>query len=359
MSSEKSVRAPDDKGERQLNRREEEREGSAMISAFSEGLYETLMEALERVTEDVRQRAEQFYSSPESRAVGAGERFRNEQKKAWDQAAAEEGLAYLRSQGEEYAAAYSDAVSGSFRDSVTSVSAFFLDSIRGAMSLAGIPRDERNELIREKEKSIGREEARLLSIVNEAVRRHWKPVHVLAGDYGEYGDCICYDEEFDIFFKLSPDDNYYHWGGYDLTVLSNSAVKRLLAGRAAVLRNKQPSPYRKDYLPSSVPPMIGVRIRQTAQDDAHENNQVTTPPVGEASASQDTETAGPGPAGRSADPEKDAFCPAEGSDAAAGPLDALPPIPGGGMGSGTGTGYRAPGRRSRLGGILSSILGRK
>ena len=65
-------------------------------------------------------------------------------------------------------------------------------------------------------------------LAEDAVRKAWKPVHVLTGTFGAYNKCICYDEEMKVFFRLSPDDNYYHWGGYDLFAISEEEAKETL-----------------------------------------------------------------------------------------------------------------------------------
>ena len=53
-------------------------------------------------------------------------------------------------------------------------------------------------------------------ICGKAVAVLWKPIRIISGDLGSYDKIYCFDEEMNVLFKLTPDDNYYHWGGYDL-----------------------------------------------------------------------------------------------------------------------------------------------
>lgn len=54
-----------------------------------------------------------------------------------------------------------------------------------------------------------------LELVTEAVKRNWRPMVHIDGKRGEYNDILYYDEELNLMVRYEPDDNYYHWGGYE------------------------------------------------------------------------------------------------------------------------------------------------
>lgn len=60
----------------------------------------------------------------------------------------------------------------------------------------------------------------------EYIEKHWKPVYVLSGAYGYCETCICYDEQFGVFFMLNPDDNYYHWNGYNMSIITKELAEK-------------------------------------------------------------------------------------------------------------------------------------
>lgn len=58
----------------------------------------------------------------------------------------------------------------------------------------------------------------------EIKKNNFKPIHIVKGSHGECDTCLCYDEEFDVFFLLMPDDNYYHWNTYEVCGCSEHSL---------------------------------------------------------------------------------------------------------------------------------------
>ena len=56
-------------------------------------------------------------------------------------------------------------------------------------------------------------------------------IRILKGDYGECNDCIGYDDAFHVFVLFRPDDNYYHWGGYHIYLISRERAEEKLGRR--------------------------------------------------------------------------------------------------------------------------------
>ena len=56
-------------------------------------------------------------------------------------------------------------------------------------------------------------------------------IRILRGSYGEYNDCIGYDDAFHVFVLFKPDDNYYHWGGYHIYPISRERAEDKLGRR--------------------------------------------------------------------------------------------------------------------------------
>jgi hypothetical protein len=61
-------------------------------------------------------------------------------------------------------------------------------------------------------------EADLRTLACKVVKRSWRPLIWLSGKRGEYNDLLYYDEELNLMVVYEPDDNYYHWGGYEYYV---------------------------------------------------------------------------------------------------------------------------------------------
>lgn len=52
-------------------------------------------------------------------------------------------------------------------------------------------------------------------LMYKAVKKHWCPLMLISGEYGQYNDVLYYDRELNLMVLCEPDDNYYHWGGYE------------------------------------------------------------------------------------------------------------------------------------------------
>lgn len=55
-----------------------------------------------------------------------------------------------------------------------------------------------------------------------------KGIRILHGEYGEYNYCIGYDYAHHVFVAFDPDDNYYHWGDYDINPIDRETAAYFL-----------------------------------------------------------------------------------------------------------------------------------
>lgn len=218
-----------------LDVRKEDLCNSVKIGIIDEclsGLASQIIEALEKELLDFRKKANSFYQSPESRVSINCVKFWEEQISIRNRAGVEAGIHFLNRKESTKALSYI-ADNSRYDSSPSDFYAHIRYEILSQyelLSLLQIPSDKlglnpiRNRVgdagiitLEECEREWGK-------AVKEAVKTHWSPIFVLKGVYGSYTNIICFDTEFGIYFQLTPDDNFYHWGDYEMNVISEDRI---------------------------------------------------------------------------------------------------------------------------------------
>lgn len=207
------------------------------VSEVMTGLYVRLMEVCEDELKYYQDEADRFYSSPEicqkndfrEIQIKCGNRFEEKIRKT--------GEEYLRQAGSDAEQAFEKANEYFKRNSYFSAATFYSDVLWGFLNSSDLSREEKMSI------DIGKEEKNALdnlgtqwnSTEEKARKKHLesiesngiKPVRILHGTYGECTTCIGYDEEFKVYLIFRPDDNYRHWSGYDIYVITKELAERL------------------------------------------------------------------------------------------------------------------------------------
>lgn len=92
-------------------------------------------------------------------------------------------------------------------------------------------------------------------------------IRILRGSYGEYNDCIGYDDAFHVFVLFTPDDNDYHWGDYHIYPISREYAEDKLGRRLPEFPDHEDKEAARHY------------YRTTSNSDI-EHRVITTPPNG-------------------------------------------------------------------------------
>lgn len=229
---------------------ENRRQQIIQISNVLEGLQKKLLDALENELKVFQVEADMFYASPESRDADACATFRNKYFTKRDKAATQAGLSYINSQGAESEAAYQKAIDFFKPKEELSADDFYSYVRWGYIANTDFTQQEKTDIDKKRGQRIRDLSHQWIYACKEAIKKYWKPIYVLSGSYGQCEDCLCYDEEFDKFFRLWPDDNYYHWGSYILRVISKEDAEKELGENVDFQKQATVSPFFKTYFPS-------------------------------------------------------------------------------------------------------------
>ena len=183
------------------------------------------LESAASLEEDFSADAEKFYSSAESRSAGVCRAFRSEKEKVWKRQLTDHVLGKLKEEHVSIFDAYRKGVEELLKTEAEEPSGIYNAVKHVMLQSLGYKGNGYGIIGSEPRTAIQKCESRMYRISEEKAEKLWKPIHVLSGTYGAYCDCICFDEEMKVFFRLSPDDNYYHWGGYDLLPISEEETK--------------------------------------------------------------------------------------------------------------------------------------
>lgn len=186
------------------------------ISAILSGLYHCLKAVLEEELEGFKSEADAFYASPESRDAEVSAAFGRAALNRRNEKAEEAGKAYIRAQGPEAMECYAKAQENfkGYSSGLPGGQSCYSRLAWGYLAPSELTQHEKRAIRDGDALALQRLEEQWHKAAAAALRKHWKPIRVLSGQYGQYDRCVCFDEEFGIFFALSPDDNYYHWGSY-------------------------------------------------------------------------------------------------------------------------------------------------
>lgn len=207
---------------------EDHSEEIARISALLSGLFDCLKAVLEEELEVFKAEADAFYASPESRDAETCIAFREAALSRRNEKAEEAGQAYIRAQGAEateyYAAAQENYMSHS--SDLPGGQQCYARLAWAYLVHSKLTQEEKRAVREEGARALQKLESQWYKAMSDAVCRHWKPIRVLSGAHGSYDRCVCFDEEFGCFFALSPDDNYYHWGSYDMYAITTAEAEK-------------------------------------------------------------------------------------------------------------------------------------
>ena len=188
-------------------------------------LSELTLEGMGTIEDGFSSDAEEFYSSAESRDAEKCRDFRSEKEEKWKRMIADYVLEKLEDEHAYVFKAYKKGVEEFMRTEAKGPSDIYNAVKYGMLHSLDYKGNEYSTIGSEPRTDIQECESRIYRIAEETTGKLWKPIHVLSGSYGSYCKCICFDEEMNVFFRLSPDDNYYHWGGYDLLPVSEEEAK--------------------------------------------------------------------------------------------------------------------------------------
>lgn len=229
------------------------------IDRILDGLYKQLKDTFESELAAYQLAADAFYSSAKSRYANASENFRVKHIANRDRAVMQVGRAYIHRAGTDTEAAYQRWVD--FNKEEPHRADDILASVGwGFFIHTGLPKGEYKKIVVNRRCELTNLFAKWHHVTENAIRKHWDPIYVLLGSYGEYNECICYDREFDTFFQLDPDDNYYHWGSYILHTIEFDKLEDELLKKAQGLRKPTQKTDVKLYFTSYECPEIKGRI---------------------------------------------------------------------------------------------------
>ncbi len=191
-------------------------------------LSELTLEGMGTIEDSFSSDAEEFYSSAESRDAGKCRGFRAEKEEKWKRMIADHVLRKLENEHVNIFKAYKKGVEEFLKTEAKGPGDIYNAVKYGILHSLDYKGNEYSTIGSGPRANIQKCESRIYRMAEEMTGRLWKPIHVLSGSYGAYCKCVCFDEELKVFFRLSPDDNYYHWGGYDLLPVSEEEVKAKL-----------------------------------------------------------------------------------------------------------------------------------
>lgn len=192
-----------------------------ILLRYTSGVLQELFDAIDRRLEQgfaaFEQEVDAFYASPQSRDAKAIDDFWVEHKNITvDNIAVEAGMAYLRQSRKVFL----EEILTSPRPVSQAHHFFSWYYLENYLSHSGLSEEQKDSFKATANglyDSIIRWKKRWDKVQETAISKNWKPVHIISGHYGVYNTCLCYDEEFQVLFSLSPDDNYYHWNDYILS----------------------------------------------------------------------------------------------------------------------------------------------
>lgn len=206
------------------------------ISEVMTGLYVILKKICEDELKYYQDEVDRFYSSPEIFQKNDFREIRLKYENRRGEKIRKGGEEYLRQAGSDAEQALEKANEYFKRNGYFSAERFYSDVLWGFLNSSDlsceekrnidIGKEEKNSLYNlDKQWSSAEENARKKHL-KPIMKENLKPVHILHGEYGECTDCIGYDEEFKVYLRFHPDDNYRHWSGYDIYVITKELAER-------------------------------------------------------------------------------------------------------------------------------------
>ena len=211
-------------GKQQLARKTEETApDTAWIEAVLQIMKQQLANALEEELKAYREETKRFFQSEESHNPMACKRFESDSIIRRDARTMAVGRECIHSLGAAAEQAYQQAADSYGSKEDTSASGMYKRLVEGFGREFGFREEKTKDDDRFR---LGTLEDQWRKIIDDTIKQNWKPIHILSGIWDEYNDVICFDEEFNVFFGLYPDDNYYHWGGYVFGVIPEYRVEK-------------------------------------------------------------------------------------------------------------------------------------
>lgn len=205
------------------------------VSEIMIGLYYRLAEVFEIELKRYQEEAERFYGSPEIRQTHNFAEIQSKRTECLKKELCETTEEYVKLVGSDAEQAFQRASELLKKGTSFSAESFYYKVLWGFLSLSDLTSEDRKDIVRAERgalkcfdkrwgsvESIAREK-NLKSISGKSL----KPVRILYGTYGEYNKCIGYDEEFCVYLGFFPDDNYYHWGDYDILIITKNHAERI------------------------------------------------------------------------------------------------------------------------------------
>lgn len=205
------------------------------VSEVMTGLYVRLMEVCEDELKYYQDEADRFYSSPEICPKNDFREIRLKCENRLEEKIRKGGEEYLRQAGSDAEQALEKANEYLKRKRAFSAATFYSDVLWGFLSSSDLTAEDKMNIGKEERSALKEAERKRACVEENATKKHLKPimkehlkpVRILHGTYGECMDCIGYDEEFKVYLRFHPDDNYRHWSGYDIHVITKERAERI------------------------------------------------------------------------------------------------------------------------------------
>lgn len=205
------------------------------VSEVMTGLYVILRKICEDELKYYQDEADRFYSSPEICQKNEFREIRIKCGNRFEEKIRISGKEYLRQAGSDAEQALEKANEYFKRKSTSSAVTFYSDVLWGFLSSSDLTAEDKMNIGKEERSALIEVESKWAYVEENARKKHLKPimkenlkpVHILHGTYGECTTCIGYDEEFKVYLTFNPDDNYRHWSGYNIYVITKELAERL------------------------------------------------------------------------------------------------------------------------------------
>lgn len=217
-------------------------------------LYARLSSALKDEFSKFCTSVDEFYASPQSRDYDACVRFRSSSINARNARCDLTMRSYIHAQNAFTKACYQHAMEHFKSKEYLSASECY-SRLRWAYAQTPEISSDHDfwDAAKDNYSALVQQEQEWEKVIGITIKKHWRPIRILHGDYGDYDDCVGYDEEFGEFLMFSPDDNYYHWSGYTVGRISQEYAEELTGMSLCNMPAAPASPYYHSYFLAESP----------------------------------------------------------------------------------------------------------
>ncbi|MBQ3089584.1 MAG: hypothetical protein IJD21_03370 [Oscillospiraceae bacterium] len=200
---------------------------------FLEELKALILKQGEVACEEYRKTMEEFYSSPESRLGLENDRLIHEARVAWRRTVGEPVISLIK---EAYPQRWKELLSPTPYHGVSVEDGASLLYRNSAYVLEmGVYPSPTHVRLPEELSQLGRQRKEIYS---QTLRSLWKSILLLKTDKTT-GESWFYDQELKCFFRLKPDENFYHWGTYEYYHCNRDEVEAIVERDLSALPENQ------------------------------------------------------------------------------------------------------------------------